>query len=243
MSIWKFLAKKCFALEGDEPDTAGNASAAETGKPTPQEEIRKHESCIRDIHDKLNAQLREIEQLENRIRELLKLYESASAAAKETYKIQLLSLKKELDGIRELRTLYERNLDKEKLILRKLKFNLEAAHTPDDTALIDDLTRETQDHVSDLELEDSYIDELEEIRYDGARKKKRHAARCEEASQNKTATDDDRAIDAALQELRRAYGGNDDEKKETQQENKTTSAKSKDTADKEVEDLKKQMEL
>lgn len=243
MSIWKFLAKKCFALEGEEPDTAENASAAETGKPTPQEEIRKHENCIRDIHDKLNAQLREIEQLENRIRELLKLYESASATAKETYKIQLLSLKRELDGIREMRTLYERNLDKEKLILRKLKFNLEAARTPDDTALIDDLTRETQDHVSDLELEDSYIDELEEVRYDGARKKKRHSARSGEASQNQTTSDDDSATDAALQELRRAYAGNDDDMEKTKQEQKNDSDKSKDVADKEIEDLKKQMEL
>ncbi len=194
MGFWKFLAKKCFDWDKGSNKGAPENTVKAADEKERQEKIARHEGYIRGIHDKLSDQIREIGLIEEKLRNLLDEYDKASSAAKQTHKVRIRSLKKELDDMQELRSLHERNLEKEKLIVRKLKFNKELSAHEDESAAIEDIADETNEKLADLELEDRHVAELERTKYNGPKKRRTR----DDASTEESEGDEDESLLARL---------------------------------------------
>jgi len=128
-------------------------------------QIEAHEARVRAINDKLTEMIEQIRELETQLRKLFALFDMASGASKETYKVQILSLKKRIDGLKETRDLHARNLEKEQLIIRKLEFVQEVGTTQIDSDEIDTLREDLADANLDLQVEDQALNDLENSNY------------------------------------------------------------------------------
>ncbi len=127
--------------------------------------IDNHEERIRGFNDKLAAHVREIQEIETRIRRIKEKYDAAHGAVKATYEAQLRSLLKECQHTKELRDLIIRNLDKEKLLLRNRRFELENLLNPTNIDEIDLLVDEKRRRLADLKEEDRVADKLEGVEF------------------------------------------------------------------------------
>lgn len=128
-------------------------------------QIEAHEARVRAINDKLTEMIKQIGELETQLRKLFALFDMASGASKDTYKVQILSLKKRIDGLKETRDLHARNLEKEQLIIRKLEFVQEVGSTQIDSDEIDTLREDLTDANLDLQVEDQALNDLENNNY------------------------------------------------------------------------------
>lgn len=128
-------------------------------------QIEAHEARVRAINDKLTEMINQIRELETQLRKLFALYDMATGASKETYKVQILSLKKRIDGLKETRDLHARNLEKEQLLIRKLEFVQEVGSTQLDSDEIDTLREDLTDATLDLQVEDQALSDLENSNY------------------------------------------------------------------------------
>lgn len=220
MGFWKKLAEKCFELD-DKNNVKSNVPSDDK-----EEMAERHAATIREINEKLSKQISEIEQIESKLRDLLKCYDKASVAAKKTYKVQILSLKEELDGLQEIRDIYERNLAKEKLILRKIRLHQETASIPDDIDEIQKLEDETIDQIVGLEQEDRFIDDLSKVKYRNKRKEKVKQTENESESVSPNDYQTNNESDFDIESLRAALKSDTDAIKENS----------------EIENLKEQLE-
>ncbi len=134
-------------------------------KRTLEDAIDNHEERIRTFNDKLAAHVREIQEIEARIRRIKEKYDAAHGAVKATYEAQLRSLLKECQHTKELRDLIIRNLDKEKLLLRNRRFELENLLNPTNVDEIDRLLDEKKDTLADLKEEDRISGKLESTEF------------------------------------------------------------------------------
>lgn len=140
-------------------------------------QIEEHEAVIRSIHDKLSDMISKISERETRMRKLLSLYDKASKASKDIYKVQILDLQNEIAGFKDERDLHARNLEKEQEIIKKLKFMESAKKTKTNTDDIIDLNDDFNDIKEDLEDEDDWVDELKNNSYKKKEPRKRRTAR------------------------------------------------------------------
>ena len=134
--------------------------------------IEEHEAKTRRINDEFASLVNEISDVEGQIRKLFTAYEKASAASRDIYKAQILAAKKKLESFKERRDLLSRNLEKEHLLIQKLKFLKESQGTADDWDTINDLIEDIKDVNLDIQTEDSALDDLEKNRYEKRTKTK-----------------------------------------------------------------------
>ncbi len=130
-----------------------------------EDAIDNHEERIRGFNDKLASFIREIQEIEARIRRIKEKYDVAHGTVKATYEAQLRSLLKECQHTKELRDLIIRNLDKEKLLLRNRRFELENLLNPTNVDEIDRLLDEKKDTLADLKEEDRAANKLESTEF------------------------------------------------------------------------------
>ncbi len=130
--------------------------------------IEQHEERIRTFNDKLSAHIREIEDIEQRIRRIKEKCDASHGAVKATYEAQLRSLMKEWHHTKEMRDLIIRNLDKEKLLLRNRKFELENLENPTKASEIEEMIDIKADIMSDLKDEDKVAAKLESKEYEAS---------------------------------------------------------------------------
>ena len=130
-----------------------------------REAIALHEECIRDLNDDLHAKFEASQELERALRDMKVKYNAASPASKKLLESQIRSLMRDFSGMKELQDIVVRNIEKEKLLLRNRRVELEHLRHPSDVRTIADAQDRKEEIISDLEEEDAEIEGLSGCTY------------------------------------------------------------------------------
>ena len=125
-----------------------------------REAIVEHEDRIKDLNDELSGKLDEAQRLERMLRGLKAKYDAAAPASRTLLEAQIRSLMRDFSGLKEVQDIILRNLDKEKLLLRNRRIELEHLRHPTDVGAIVDAQDRKDEVVADLEEEDAEVSEL-----------------------------------------------------------------------------------
>ena len=122
--------------------------------------ILAHEERIKDLNDDLSGKFDEMQRLERSLRDLKAKYDAASQASRKLLESQIRSLMRDFSGLKEMQDIVLRNLEKEKLLLRNRRIELEHLRHPTDVDSIVDAQERKDEIISDLEEEDAEVSEL-----------------------------------------------------------------------------------
>jgi len=122
--------------------------------------ILVHEERIKDLNDELAGRLDDAQRLERALRDLKAKYDAATPASKRLLESQIRSLMSDFSGLKEMQDIILRNLDKEKLLLRNRRIELEHLRHPTDIDTVIDAQDRKEAMVSDLKEEDVEVAEL-----------------------------------------------------------------------------------
>lgn len=123
--------------------------------------ILQHEERIKDLNDELSGKLAEAQRIEQSLLELKRTFDAASPASQKLLESQIRSAMNDFRGLKEMQDIVLRNLEKEKLLLRNRRIELEHLRHPTDVEAIVEAQDRKEEIVSNLKEEDVEVAELE----------------------------------------------------------------------------------